>query len=68
MGNNEWCEEKYGAKPRKTWRKLHIGIDPESGDIICSSLTINEISDTGTLPELLDQVEQDVTTFIAPSR
>ena len=46
-------------------RKLHIGVDPESGDIICSSLTTNEVSDTGALPNLLDQVEENANTFIA---
>ncbi|WP_300074803.1 IS5 family transposase [uncultured Ruegeria sp.] len=32
-GGDGWNEEKHGTrKARKTWRKLHIGLDPETGD------------------------------------
>lgn len=35
-----WQEEKHGTgKARKSWRKLHIGYDPDSGEIIASVLT-----------------------------
>jgi hypothetical protein len=30
-----WLEEKHGTrKTRKSWRKLHIGYDPDSGEIM----------------------------------
>ncbi|WP_299593376.1 IS5 family transposase [uncultured Tateyamaria sp.] len=36
-GGNGWHEEKHGTKKaRKTWRKLHIGLDPETGDVVAS--------------------------------
>ena len=38
-GEQEWQEEKYLLKTRKSWRKLHIGIDDEDGSIISSELT-----------------------------
>lgn len=34
-GGRDWMREKHGASNlRKTWRKLHIGIDPDSGDVV----------------------------------
>ncbi len=39
-GGRDWMREKHGTtNARKTWRKLHIGIDPARGDIIASHLT-----------------------------
>ncbi|MFA3918728.1 IS5 family transposase [Ruegeria hyattellae] len=36
-GGDGWHEEKHGTrKARKTWRKLHIGLDRETGDIVAS--------------------------------
>ncbi|TRD13121.1 transposase, partial [Palleronia caenipelagi] len=49
--------EKHGLpKSRKTWRKLHIGLDPGSGHIVTSNLTTEHVGDPGALPELLAQV------------
>ncbi len=57
--------EKHGLlKARKTWRKLHIGLDPESGYIVTSSLTTEHVSDPGALPDLLAEVAGPVFRFI----
>lgn len=49
----DWTIEKHGIKkPRKTWRKLHIGFDPDSGEIVTSTLTTVEIGDQSALPDL----------------
>ncbi|MFA3920219.1 IS5 family transposase [Ruegeria hyattellae] len=42
-GGNDWHEEKHGTKKaRKTWRKLHIAFDPETGDIAATELTMGD--------------------------
>ncbi|WP_246100807.1 transposase [Palleronia caenipelagi] len=57
--------EKHGLpKARKTWRKLHIGLDPESGHIVTSRLTTEHVGDPGALPGLLAQVADFVCCFI----
>lgn len=62
----DWMEKKHGiSKPRKTWRKLHIGIDPESGEVVASSLTTEQVGDPTELANLFDQVNQPVSRFIA---
>lgn len=48
-----WMQQKHGIKKaRKTWRKLHIGFDPDSGGIVTSSLTTEHVDDETALPEL----------------
>jgi len=57
---------KQKTKPkRKSWRKLHLGLDLVSGDIVCSDLTKDYVGDPTALPDLLDQIDADVTRFIA---
>jgi len=38
-GAGEGQAEKHGIKPRRTWRKLHVGVDPDSGEILACELT-----------------------------
>ncbi|WP_415926492.1 transposase, partial [Neorhizobium phenanthreniclasticum] len=38
-GAGQWLEEKHGVKSRRSWRKLHLAVDADSGEIIAHSLT-----------------------------
>jgi len=29
--SDEWLVEKHGTKTRRSWRKLHIGLDADTG-------------------------------------
>jgi len=40
-GAGEWLVEKHGAKTRRSWRKLHIGLDAGTGQIVAAALTTN---------------------------
>jgi len=33
-GAGEWLVEKHGAKTCRSWRKLHIGLDADTGQIV----------------------------------
>src|SRR5215207_10511401 len=39
FGAGEWLHEKHGGKPRRSWRRLHLAIDPDSNDILAAELT-----------------------------
>lgn len=66
FGEGEWLENKHKIKvKRKRWRKLHIGLDLVSGEIICSDLTTDDVGDPTALPDLLDQIDGPVAKFIA---
>lgn len=62
-GKDEWGQEKHGTKPKRTWRKLHLGID-ENHQIIASDLTEKEVGDTSALAGLLHQID-DLEVFMA---
>jgi hypothetical protein len=61
-GAGEWLVEKHGTKTRRSWRKLHIGTDANTGEIVATALTTNEV-DASQIGRLLDQVERRVASF-----
>ena len=66
FGEGEWLEEKHKTKrKRRSWRKLHLGLDLVSGEIVTSDLTTDDIGDPTALPDLLDQVDGPVALFLA---
>jgi hypothetical protein len=56
-GKDEWHQEKHNVKARRTWRKLHLGVD-ENHQIIVCELTDKSIGDTTAIDSILDQVEE----------
>lgn len=65
-GPGEWRQERFGdKKPRRSWRKLHLGIDPDNGDIVAADLTEKDVADVTALPDLLDQVDGRISKFLA---
>lgn len=60
-GEGEWKVRKHGYSKRRTWRKLHLGVDPKTGFIHCHTLTLNDVDDGSQLEEMLDQMEVDIT-------
>ena len=64
-GAGEWLVEKHGTRTRRTWRKLHIGLDAETGQIVAASLTTKEVDDGAEVRPLLDRVQGCVASFTA---
>jgi hypothetical protein len=65
FGIGEWQLEKHGGKPRRTWRKLHLAVDPDSGEILVSELTTTEEGDACLVSLLLDQIDRPVASVTA---
>jgi hypothetical protein len=53
-GPGEWLVEKHGSRARRSWRKLHIGVDADTGRIVASTLTTNDVNDASQVGPLLD--------------
>lgn len=53
-GEGEWKVRKHGWSRRRTWRKLHIGVDEQTNDILIGAVTTNAVSDGEMLPSLLE--------------
>ena len=60
FGEGEWKVRAHGADKRRLWRKLHLGVDEASGEILAHQLTLNNVHDGPVLPGLLDQVNDPV--------
>ncbi len=57
--------EKHGAKTRRSWRKLHIGLDTDTGQVVAATLTNKARDDGAEVGPLLDQVLGPVASFTA---
>lgn len=62
-GSGEWLVEKHGTRTRRTWRKLHIGVDADAGEIVAVELTDPDVDDGAQVGPLLDQVTRPVVSF-----
>jgi len=56
-GPGEWRVEKHGSRTRRSWRKMHIGVDADTGQILAAELTGPEIDDGSRIGPLLNQVD-----------
>ena len=65
FGTGEWHLEKYGGQARRSWRKLHLAVDPKTGEILASELTSNEDGDASLVGPLLDQIKRPIGTVLA---
>jgi hypothetical protein len=64
-GPGEWLLEKHGTRRRRAWRKLHIGVNAETGQILASELTASDVDDGSQVEPLLDQIATPLASFIA---
>jgi DDE family transposase len=62
-GAGEWLAEKHGTRTRRSWRKLHLGVDADTSRIAASALTTNDVDDGSQAGPLLDQVAGPVACF-----
>lgn len=60
-GEGEWKVRKHGYSKRRTWRKLHLGVDEKSGIIYSQVLTENDVDDASQLEPMLDQIDQRIS-------
>jgi hypothetical protein len=64
FGKGEWDFEKHG-RARRSWRKLHIAVDSETGEIVASVLTGHDAGDASQVPASLEQVEGEIASVMA---
>ena len=64
-GAGEWLAETHGGRGRRTWRKLHLAVDPDSGEILASELTTTEEGDASLVGPLLDQIHGPIASVTA---
>ena len=55
---------QHGTRTRRPWRKLHLGVDADTGEIMAVGLTSNDDEDGAQVGALLDQVTRPVVSFV----
>lgn len=59
-GDGEWQARQHGASKRRTWRKLHISIDPNTGEIVAETLTGNDVHDADEVEAHRGQIDNPI--------
>jgi hypothetical protein len=62
-GAGEWLLETHFTKARRSWRKLHLGVDAGTGQIMASTLTTKEVDDGTQVGPLLVQIAAPLSSF-----
>jgi len=56
-GEGEWKVRKHGYSKRRTWRKVHVGMCADSGQVVVSGMTSNNVSDDETMIHMMGALE-----------
>jgi hypothetical protein len=64
-GAGQWLEEKHGARTRRGWRKLHLALDADSGEIVAHVMTEQDTGDASQVDPLLAQIAVPIGQFTA---
>src|SRR4028119_1088253 len=62
-GPGEWLVEKHGTRTRRSWRKLHLGVGADTGQVVAAVLTDRDADDGAQAGPRLDQVDGPVASF-----
>lgn len=58
FGDGEWKTRKHGYSKRRTWRKLHVGMCADSGQIVIGALSSNGLTDDAAMVEMMDRLDE----------
>jgi hypothetical protein len=64
FGQGEWDSKRHG-RARRSWRKLHIAVDANTGEIVASVLTGNVTGDASQVPIQLKRAEGEIASVMA---
>ena len=57
FGEGEWKVRKHGYSKRRTWRKVHVGMCADSGQVVVSATTSNNVSDDEAMIYMMEALE-----------
>jgi hypothetical protein len=59
-GEGEWKVRMHGWCKHRTWRKLHLGVDEKTKEILVGEVTGNDTTDGEVLETILDGISEDI--------
>lgn len=63
FGEGEWKTRIYGPSKRRTWRKLHLAVNPDTREIVAELLAESSGHDADQVAALCDQIPQPIGKF-----
>lgn len=57
-GEGEWKVRKHGVGKRRTWRKMHLSIDADTGEILACLMSEGDAADGPLMKELVEASER----------
>jgi len=64
-GEGEWKVRQHGYSKRRTWRKLHLSVDSDSGEIQAELLSEAGMHDSEAVAPMLEEIEQPIESCSA---
>ena len=62
-GEGEWKVRQHGVGKRRTWRKLHLAVNPKNNQIKSAIMTTNDFKDNELLPDLVDAIDKPIASL-----
>lgn len=59
-GEGEWKVRQHGYSKRRTWRKVHLAVNPDDNEIEAVVVSTNDFKDHELLPDLLEQIDAKI--------
>ena len=59
-GEGEWKVKMHGKSKRRAWRKLHLGVNPLTGEVVAEELTEAYADDAKQVKSLLAQIDEEI--------
>jgi hypothetical protein len=56
----EWKTRQHGVSKRRTWRKMHLGVDEATGEVLAVVTTERHVADCEVLPQLLELIAEPI--------
>jgi|SRR5579862_1750351 len=57
FGEGEWKVRKFGYCKRRTWRKVHVGMDADTGQIIVGAMSTGDTKDEVPMLHMMEALE-----------
>lgn len=64
FGEGEWKVRTHKADKRRTWRKLHIGVNTATLEIVAAVATEADTADSEVVEDLLMQIDEPISRFL----
>lgn len=62
-GEGEWKVRQHGYSKHRTWRKIHIALDPKDKVIHAAEMTSNGVDDAAMVKPILEKIKSTVKKF-----